>query len=97
MIVFTRNGKTVVITGWQAWLTGVVVFLAGLALMALATLNALRPTNRACPSSIPDKSGLRPTLRRPPSPYSLALTYGDCGATAVPTASIASQQHRMSY
>ena len=28
MIVITRNGKTTVITGWRAWLIGVVVFVA---------------------------------------------------------------------
>jgi hypothetical protein len=33
MIVVTRNGKTTVVTGWRAWLVGVVVFLAAMALL----------------------------------------------------------------
>jgi hypothetical protein len=35
MIVLMRNGKTVVITGWQAWVIGVMVFLAGIAVLGL--------------------------------------------------------------
>jgi hypothetical protein len=35
MIVITRNGKATVITGWKAWLIGVVVFVATTAAMAL--------------------------------------------------------------
>ena len=33
MIVVTRNGKTTVVTGWRAWLVGVVVFVAAMALL----------------------------------------------------------------
>ena len=33
MIVVTRNGRTTVVTGWRAWLVGVVVFLAAMALL----------------------------------------------------------------
>jgi hypothetical protein len=35
MIVITRNGKTTVITGWRAWLIGVVVFVAATTFLAL--------------------------------------------------------------
>jgi len=35
MIVITRNGKTTVITGWQAWLIGAVVCVATTAVLAL--------------------------------------------------------------
>lgn len=28
MIVYTHNGKTVVLTGWKAWLLGAVAFVA---------------------------------------------------------------------
>ena len=33
MIVVTRNGNTTVVTGWRAWLVGVVVFVAAMALL----------------------------------------------------------------
>lgn len=35
MIVVTRNGKTVVLTGWRAWLAGAVALLLGWALFVL--------------------------------------------------------------
>ena len=35
MIVVTRNGKTTVVTGWRAWLVGVVVFVAAMALLLI--------------------------------------------------------------
>ncbi len=35
MIVVTRNRRTVVLTGWRAWLAGAVALLAGWALFAL--------------------------------------------------------------
>jgi hypothetical protein len=35
MIVIQRNGKTTVITGWQAWLIGIIAFAAATALLAL--------------------------------------------------------------
>jgi hypothetical protein len=38
MIVITRNGKTTVITGWRAWLIGVVVFIATTTLALFAFL-----------------------------------------------------------
>ena len=41
MIVITRNGKTTVITGWRAWLIGVVVFVATTILLALFAFLAL--------------------------------------------------------
>ena len=41
MIVITRNGKTTVITGWRAWLIGVVVFVATTTLLALFAFLAL--------------------------------------------------------
>ena len=41
MIVITRNGKTTVITGWRAWLVGVVVFVATTTLLALFAFLAL--------------------------------------------------------
>jgi hypothetical protein len=41
MIVITRNGKTTVITGWQAWLIGVVVFAVMTTLVALFAFLAL--------------------------------------------------------
>jgi hypothetical protein len=34
MIVMTRNGKTIVVTGWQAWLAGALMFLAAMAILA---------------------------------------------------------------
>ena len=36
MIVMTRNGKTTVITGWRAWLTGVAIFVAVTACLFVA-------------------------------------------------------------
>jgi len=33
MIVVTRNGNTTVVTGWRAWLVGVVVFVAAMELL----------------------------------------------------------------
>jgi hypothetical protein len=41
MIVITRNGKTTVITGWRAWLIGVVVFVVATTLLALFAFLAL--------------------------------------------------------
>ena len=41
MIVITRNGKTTVITGWRAWLIGVVVFAATTILLALVAFLVL--------------------------------------------------------
>jgi hypothetical protein len=41
MIVITRNGKTTVITGWRAWLIGVVVFAATTTLLALVAVLVL--------------------------------------------------------
>ena len=41
MIVITRNGKTTVITGWRAWLIGVVVFAVTTTLLALFAFLAL--------------------------------------------------------
>jgi len=32
MIVVTRNGRTTVVRGWRAWLLGIVVFVAAMAL-----------------------------------------------------------------
>jgi hypothetical protein len=37
MIVVTRKGKTVVVTGWRAWLVGVVVLVAAMALLFVVT------------------------------------------------------------
>ena len=34
MIVITRNGKTTVITGWQAWLIGAVICVVTTAVVA---------------------------------------------------------------
>jgi hypothetical protein len=33
MIVVTRNGRTTVVRGWRAWLLGIVVFVAAMALL----------------------------------------------------------------
>ena len=41
MIVITRNGKTTIITGWRAWLIGVVVFVVATTLLALFAFLAL--------------------------------------------------------
>jgi hypothetical protein len=41
MIVITRNGKTTVITGWRAWLIGIVVFAVATTLLALFAFLAL--------------------------------------------------------
>lgn len=38
MIVIERNGKTVVLTGWRAWLAGTVAFVLVWALLAVAAL-----------------------------------------------------------
>ncbi|RTL65097.1 MAG: hypothetical protein EKK41_20610 [Hyphomicrobiales bacterium] len=35
MIVFTRNGKTTVLTGWKAWLLSAVAFVATWAILCL--------------------------------------------------------------
>ena len=37
MIVVTRNGKTTVVAGWRAWLVGVVVLVAAMALLCVVT------------------------------------------------------------
>ena len=41
MIVITRNGKTTVITGWKAWLIGVLVFVASTIVLALVAFLVL--------------------------------------------------------
>ena len=38
MIVIERNGKTVVLTGWRAWLAGTVAFILVWGLLALIAL-----------------------------------------------------------
>jgi hypothetical protein len=35
MIVINRNGQATVITGWRAWILGVVAFVAGLLLFGV--------------------------------------------------------------
>lgn len=35
MIVFTRNGKTTVLTGWKAWLASAAAFVVAWAVLAL--------------------------------------------------------------
>lgn len=35
MIVMTRNGRTVIVTGWRAWIAGTAIFLAVVALLAV--------------------------------------------------------------
>ncbi|MDX2203927.1 MAG: hypothetical protein NW223_14340 [Hyphomicrobiaceae bacterium] len=35
VIVFTRNGRTVVLTGWRAWLVGAVAFVLTWAVLCL--------------------------------------------------------------
>jgi hypothetical protein len=35
MLVITRNGKTIVLTGWRAWLAGAVTFAAVTMLLAV--------------------------------------------------------------
>jgi hypothetical protein len=35
MIVFTRNGKTVVLTGWKAWLLSAAAFIVAWAVLCL--------------------------------------------------------------
>jgi hypothetical protein len=34
MIVITRNGKTTVLTGWRAWLTGAAIFVGAVLMFA---------------------------------------------------------------
>ena len=41
MIVITRNGKTTVISGWRAWLIGVLVFVASTIVLALVAFLVL--------------------------------------------------------
>jgi hypothetical protein len=40
MIVIRRNGKTTVLTGWQAWLAGAAAFLVATLLIAVVTFVA---------------------------------------------------------
>ena len=35
-IIIQRNGKTTVITGWRAWLIGLVMFVAGVLVLSFA-------------------------------------------------------------
>jgi len=35
MIVITRNGETVVLTGWREWLVRIVIFLAAILLLGV--------------------------------------------------------------
>ena len=37
MIVFRKNGKTVVLTGWRAWLFGAAAFAVAFTLVCLVT------------------------------------------------------------
>ena len=36
-IIIQRNGQTTVITGWRAWLVGLVMFVAGVLVLSLVT------------------------------------------------------------
>jgi hypothetical protein len=35
MIVITRNGRTIVLTGWRAWLAGAALFVAATLVIAV--------------------------------------------------------------
>jgi hypothetical protein len=37
MFVIERNGKTIVLTGWRAWLAGLVAFIVLAALLSITT------------------------------------------------------------